>query len=36
LKNIRNRVDYFNGDLNIESSPEGTIINIELNVTQQS
>ena len=36
LKNIRNRVDYFNGDLNIESSPEGTIINIELNVAQQS
>jgi signal transduction histidine kinase len=36
LKNIRNRVDYFHGDLNIESSPEGTIINIELNVAQQS
>jgi signal transduction histidine kinase len=36
LKNIRNRVDYFNGDLNIESSPEGTIINIELHVAQQS
>lgn len=34
LKNIRNRVDYFNGNLNIESSPEGTIINIELNVAQ--
>ncbi|THU35005.1 histidine kinase [Niastella caeni] len=36
LKNIRNRVDYFNGQLNIESSSEGTIINIELHVTQQS
>lgn len=36
LKNIRNRVDYFHGDLHIESSPEGTIINIELHVAQQS
>lgn len=36
LKNIRNRVDYFNGNLNIESSREGTIINIELHVAQQS
>jgi two-component system NarL family sensor kinase len=36
LKNIRNRVDYFNGHLNIESSSEGTIINIELHVAQQS
>jgi signal transduction histidine kinase len=36
LKNIRNRVDYFHGNLNIESSPEGTIINIELHVAQQS
>lgn len=36
LKNIRNRVDYFNGQLAIESSPEGTIINIELHVAQQS
>ncbi|OQP57182.1 histidine kinase [Niastella vici] len=36
LKNIRNRVDYFNGNLTIESSPEGTIINIELHVAQQS
>jgi signal transduction histidine kinase len=34
LKNIRNRVDYFNGNLNIESSREGTIINIELHVAQ--
>ncbi|ACU61726.1 ATP-binding protein [Chitinophaga pinensis] len=32
LKNIRNRVDYFHGNLHIESSPEGTIINIELHV----
>ncbi len=32
LKNIRNRVEYFKGSLVIESSPEGTIINIELNV----
>jgi two-component system, NarL family, sensor kinase len=36
LKNIRNRVDYFHGNLNIESSPEGTIINIELHVAQPS
>lgn len=36
LKNIRNRVHYFNGQLNIESSREGTIINIELHVAQQS
>lgn len=36
LKNIRNRVDYFNGNLTIESSTEGTIINIELHVAQQS
>jgi signal transduction histidine kinase len=36
LKNIRNRVDYFNGNLNIESSREGTVINIELHVAQQS
>ena len=36
LKNIRNRVDYFHGNLHIESSPEGTIINIELHVAQQS
>ena len=36
LKNIRNRVDYFNGDLHIESSTEGTIINIELHVAQHS
>ncbi|HEX6432478.1 MAG TPA: tetratricopeptide repeat protein [Niastella sp.] len=36
LKNIRNRVHYFNGNLTIESSREGTIINIELHVAQQS
>ncbi|AEV97771.1 histidine kinase [Niastella koreensis] len=36
LKNIRNRVDYFHGHLHIESSPEGTIINIELHVAQPS
>ena len=36
LKNIRNRVDYFHGNLNIESSSEGTIINIELHVAHQS
>ena len=36
LKNIRNRVDYFHGNLNIESSSEGTIINIELHVANQS
>jgi signal transduction histidine kinase len=36
LKNIRNRVDYFNGQLHIESSSEGTIINIELHVAQSS
>jgi two-component system, NarL family, sensor kinase len=36
LKNIRNRVDYFHGNLNIESSSEGTIINIELHVAQPS
>ena len=36
MKNIRNRVDYFNGQLHIESSSEGTIINIELNVAQSS
>ena len=36
LKNIRNRVDYFHGSLNIESSGEGTIINIELHVAQPS
>jgi len=36
LKNIRNRVDYFHGQLHIESSPEGTIINIELHVAQPS
>ncbi|NML21854.1 histidine kinase [Pseudoflavitalea sp. G-6-1-2] len=36
MKNIRNRVEYFNGQFHIESSPEGTIINIELNVAQSS
>jgi signal transduction histidine kinase len=36
LKNIRNRVDYFHGNLNIESSSKGTIINIELHVAQPS
>jgi two-component system NarL family sensor kinase len=36
LKNIRNRVDYFHGQLHIESSSEGTIINIELHVAQPS
>lgn len=32
LKNIRNRIDYFHGNLHIDSSSEGTIINIELHV----
>lgn len=32
LKNIRNRIDYFHGNLQIDSSSEGTIINIELHV----
>lgn len=36
LKNIRNRVDYFHGHLHIESSSEGTIINIELHVAEPS
>jgi len=36
LKNIRNRVDYFHGHLHIESSSEGTVINIELHVAQPS
>lgn len=36
LKNIRNRVAYFNGRMAIESSTEGTIINIELHVAAQS
>src|SRR5262249_33444721 len=36
MRNIRNRVEYFNGQLHIESSSEGTIINIELNVAQSS
>ena len=36
LRNIRNRVDYFHGNLQIESSSEGTIINIELHVAQQA
>lgn len=36
LKNIRNRVDYFHGQLQIESSSEGTFINIELHVAHQS
>jgi Signal transduction histidine kinase len=34
LKNIRNRVHMLNGKMDIESSPEGTVINIELYVGQ--
>ena len=35
LQNIRNRVDLLKGKMDIESSPEGTNINIELYVGQQ-
>ena len=35
LQNIRNRVDLLKGKIDIESSPEGTNINIELYVGQQ-
>lgn len=35
LKNIRNRVDYLKGNISIDSSAEGTNINIELNVTEE-
>ncbi|HEY0272826.1 MAG TPA: sensor histidine kinase [Chitinophaga sp.] len=33
LKNIRNRVNFLKGNIHIDSSAEGAIINIELNVT---
>lgn len=35
LKNIRNRVALLKGNITIDSSKEGTIINIELNVGEQ-
>lgn len=33
LSNIRSRVDFMKGNMNIDSSEKGTIINIELHVT---
>ena len=36
LKNIKNRVDFLKGELEIESKPEtGTVFNIELNVLEE-
>ncbi len=35
LENIRNRVDFLRGSLYIDSSKEGTVINIEFHVTSQ-
>lgn len=32
LKNVRDRIDFLDGDINIESTSEGTVINIEVNV----
>jgi two-component system, NarL family, sensor kinase len=36
LKNIKNRVDFLKGELEIDSQPEnGTVFNIELNVSEE-